>query len=950
MLETLAHLNKSGKTRSFILISLILIFSVCPGLLMSQEIHWIRPDGGERNEYVFFRKDFDLKDEAKKAQLHLYVDSRYALYVNGHYLGFGPIRSYHANPYFDTFDIKPFLKIGVNVIAVLAMNNGMETFQLFDNKGGVAFWGEIITGSEKIDLGIRSWKAKKSAGFDQSTPRFSFAKGPIESWDLRDDSGWNLPGINLESWIAPIPVNNQSDWGKMRPRPIPFLTKDEIKAFRLMGAYPLKKEEDIFTFRVLTPDLDIGQYSIGRPALAYTYIYSPQKQSVNAGLWWGEYFLNGERINPKQVEKTSYHRQEFDLNLNQGWNELLIKNNIIWGTWDFYLSLPSSLGLLVSPSKKLDDVESFRSFVPLDQKLEQQIRQFDLELGLDAAVKAFPDRWRSHKKGEQTNPAKDLAWMEHERSLPLSSTGVFKEPLSFTKDQSEVALFFDMGEIQLGQIFVEGNFPVGTIIDIGFSEELNKDGLPWLYKRHQIGAGLRFVTDGLQKRFQSFKPYGARYLKLIIRSDGRPFSLENVGMLRQVYPFQTDGSFSCSDPLMDRIWEASWRTLQICAEDSYTDTPFRERGLYAGDMIPQIAITQAVSGDMRLAKHSLNLFQDMYRPQMWEGKPIRHEDYILSSLVALDEYVKLTGDWDLVGEHYNNYKSLIGQYQSRYVNGLLKIDDVFIEWTTLNKRDAAMTAYQALYFYSLQRLADWADRFGWEEDKKAYLEEASKIKKSVHLNLWDKDNLNYFDGIKDGEILREKHLTSTIWPVLMGMTDPQFHHSIVSWLKEEILDIGEEIRKEKISPYSAFYLFSLLYRYEESSAVENFIRKHWGPMALHNDRPTVWENFDVVKSDIGTSSHAWSGHPLFFMATETLGVNLGFFKDFDPTIIEIKPQSETLTWAKGTVVHPLGHVEVHWRIVGDNLLLNYKAPQGAKVVVNPKGKLSKLNLIINPEN
>ncbi|MFD2200390.1 hypothetical protein [Shivajiella indica] len=933
-----------------IIICLILFFVVLSDMAFSQKIHWIRSEGGERNEYVFFRKDFDLNEEAKEAQFHLYVDSRYALYVNGHYLGFGPVRSYHANPYFDTYDLKPFLKVGENVIAVLAMNNGMETFQLFDNRGGAAFWGEIFVGNKKIDLGIHSWKAKKSAGYDQSTPRFSFAKGPIESWDLREDSGWNAPGINLEAWMDPVPVRNQSVWGDMRSRPIPFLTKLDIKAFRLMGVYLLKKEEDFFTFRVLTPDLDIGEYSIGHPGLAYTYIYSPKKQKVNAGLWWGEYFLNGEKIHPKEVKVKSYHRQEFELKLNQGWNEMLVRNNVIWGTWDFYLTLPTNLGLSVSPSKKLDGTEWFRSFVPLDQQLELQIRQFDLGLGLDAVVKAFPNEWRSHIKAEKTNPAKDLAWMEPDRNLPLRASSVFKEPLIFTKDQSEIVLFFDMGEIHLGHFFVEGQFPIGSTIDIGFSEELNQEGLPWLYKRHQVGAGLRFVADGSQKRFQSFKPYGARYLKMVVRAENQSFTLDNVGMVRQVYPFEALGSFSSSDPLMDRIWEASWRTLQICAEDSYTDTPFRERGLYAGDMIPQMAMTQAVSGDMRLVKHSLNLFQDMYRPQMWDGEPVRHEDYILSSLVALDEYAKLTGDWELVREHYKNYKSLIGQYQSRYVNGLVKIENVFIEWTTLNKRDAAMTAYQALYYYSLKRLADWADRFGWNEDRESYLEEASKIKQSTHLNLWDQDHLNYFDGIKDGEILKEKHLTSTIWPVLMGVTEPEFQQPIISWLKNEILDIGQETRKEKISPYSAFYLFSLLYRHGESGAVENFIRKHWGPMALHNDRPTVWENFDVIESDIGTSSHAWSGHPMFFMATETLGVNLGFFKDFDPNTIEIKPQSETLTWAKGTVVHPLGPVEVYWRIEGENLLLDYKAPKGAKVLVQPKGKLSKLNLIINPSN
>ncbi|MCR9014205.1 family 78 glycoside hydrolase catalytic domain [Aquiflexum gelatinilyticum] len=928
------------------ILSLLLFIGLAQSVF-SQKLYWIRAEGGERNEYVFFRKEFQLQNEAQRAEIHLYVDSRYNLYVNGHYLGFGPVRSYHAHPYFDTYDLLPFLKKGKNVITVLAMNNGMETFQLFDNKGAALFWGEILAGSEKISLDIKSWKAKKSAGYDQTTPRFSFAKGPIESWDVSKDKGWNTAGTSSDGWQTPVPVANHANWGQMAPRPIPYLTKEDVRALRVMGAYPLKNEEDIYTFRVPAPDLDIEEYSIGHPGLAYTYIYSPKKQKVNAGLWWGEYFLNGNKINPKKTENVSYHRQEFDLELNPGWNELLVRNKVIWGTWDFYLSIPSNLGLAVSPSKKMDDADWFHSFVPLESALEKEIDKLDLKIGIEKAKENFPNQWRSHNRQENTNPAKDLAWMEADLAKPLFPSSAFLEPLIFEENPTGICFFFDMGEMQLGQFFVEGDFPEGSMIDIGFSEELNQEGLPWLYKRHQVGAGLRFVADGDQKRYQSFKPYGARYLKVTVRNNQTPFRLENIGMIRQVYPFETLGSFSSSDPLLDRIWEASWRTLLLCAEDSYTDTPFRERGLYAGDMIPQMAITQAVSGDLRLVKHSLNLFQDMYRPQMWEGAANRHEDYVFSSLIALDEYAKLSGDWDFVKEHYKNYKSLIGQYQNRYENGLVKTDNVFIEWTTINKKDAVMTAFEALYYYSLQRLAEWANHFGFQQDKEAYIQEATLLKENVNSKLWDSSQQNYVDGIKAGSILEEKHITSTIWPTLMGVTEPKDQEVIIDWLKEEILDIGQDTRKEKISPYSSFYLFALLYKFEQSESVENFIRKHWGPMALHNDRPTIWENFDVVNSDIGTSSHAWSGHPLFFFATETLGVNLGFFKDFNPDLIEIQPQSEALSWAKGTVVHPLGPVEVDWRIEGENLFLNYSAPPGAKVSVKPKGKLGKLNLVLN---
>lgn len=86
---------------------------------------------------------------------------------------------------------------------------------------------------------------------------------------------------------------------------------------------------------------------------------------------------------------------------------------------------------------------------------------------------------------------------------------------------------------------------------------------------------------------------------------------------------------------------------------------------------------------------------------------------------------------------------------------------------------------------------------------------------------------------------------------------------------------------------------------------------------------------------------------MFFFATENLGVNLGFFKEFDRHVIEINPQSETLTWAKVTVVHPKDEVFVSWKIEEDNFFLNWKALECVSVNVQPKGKLATFNLIVN---
>ncbi len=190
------------------------------------------------------------------------------------------------------------------------------------------------------------------------------------------------------------------------------------------------------------------------------------------------------------------------------------------------------------------------------------------------------------------------------------------------------------------------------------------------------------------------------------------------------------------------------------------------------------------------------------------------------------------------------------------------------------------------------------------------------------------------------------HLTSSIWPALHKVADSSQTKTIIDYLQVELQDIGNKSRRRKITPYSSFYLFALLYREQETALAEYFMKKHWGPMALHSPHPTVWENFDI-QGNQGTSSHAWSGHPTYFLATETLGINLGFNKPFNPDKIEIMPQSATLSWAEGTVMHPRGPVYIKWEVKGQQLWLEYSAPDDVPVVVAPVGRLGELELVIS---
>ena len=55
--------------------------------------------------HVYFRKTFELPSQPRNAPAYVTADSRYRLYVNGKFVGRGPVRSYPRFQYYDVYDL-----------------------------------------------------------------------------------------------------------------------------------------------------------------------------------------------------------------------------------------------------------------------------------------------------------------------------------------------------------------------------------------------------------------------------------------------------------------------------------------------------------------------------------------------------------------------------------------------------------------------------------------------------------------------------------------------------------------------------------------------------------------------------------------------------------------------------------------------------------------------------
>ena len=61
---------------------------------------------------------------------------------------------------------------------------------------------------------------------------------------------------------------------------------------------------------------------------------------------------------------------------------------------------------------------------------------------------------------------------------------------------------------------------------------------------------------------------------------------------------------------LSRIWDVGWRTAQLCAHETYMDTPYWEQLQYVGDTRIQALISYGVTGDDRLARQAMKAYRD----------------------------------------------------------------------------------------------------------------------------------------------------------------------------------------------------------------------------------------------------------------------------------------------------------------------------------------------------
>jgi alpha-L-rhamnosidase len=150
--------------------------------------------------------------------------------------------------------------------------------------------------------------------------------------------------------------------------------------------------------------------------------------------------------------------------------------------------------------------------------------------------------------------------------------------------------------VLVGTLVVEVSGPAGATVRFQASERLSESGNPM---ETTYDPSLTVTTDGTRRIVESIDIFG---LSGVTAHPDPEVEVHSVVVRERLHPVTGDNSFSCSDPLLNQIYEVGRRTVSICSLDSYVDCPTREQRAWTGDSVVHQLTDLTSNDDWSLAR------------------------------------------------------------------------------------------------------------------------------------------------------------------------------------------------------------------------------------------------------------------------------------------------------------------------------------------------------------
>lgn len=386
------------------------------------------------------------------------------------------------------------------------------------------------------------------------------------------------------------------------------------------------------------------------------------------------------------------------------------------------------------------------------------------------------------------------------------------------------------------------------------------------------------------------------------------------------YPFDQEASrFSCSDSVLNRVWELSKYSIRATSFAGWYIDGDRERIPYEADALINQLSHYCVDREYSMARRTLEYL--IFRPT-WPT------EWILQTvLMAWEDYL-YTGNNDLLFRYYEDLKAktLLALADERgfistktgrvtpevlrsiHFNGTLR--DI-VDWPhpgilglgkqTEGETDGFVfcevnTVVNAYHYRSLDLMARIAGATGHDADSLRFAAQASRLKSSFNQFLFDRRRGVYRDGLGTDHA----SLHANMFPLAFGLVPPEDVSTVVEFIRS---------RGMACSVYGAQFLVDALYAAGEAGygleLLTSTAGRSWYNMIRAGATITMeaWDNDYKPNQDW---NHAWGAAPANLIPRRVMGI-----QPLEPgcSLIAIQPQPGNLRNAE--ILHPTIRGAVH---------------------------------------
>ncbi|MGK7397380.1 MAG: alpha-L-rhamnosidase N-terminal domain-containing protein [Candidatus Cyclobacteriaceae bacterium M3_2C_046] len=433
-----------------------------------------------------------------------------------------------------------------------------------------------------------------------------------------------------------------------------------------------------------------------------------------------------------------------------------------------------------------------------------------------------------------------------------------------------------------------------------------------------------YPEGGMNRVYKPLWVKTFRYIQLDIETAEDPLVISDYYNVFTAYPFQEKAAFETNDPELKKIWDISWRTSRLCAFETYMDCPYFEQLNYPGDTRVQALISLFASGDDRLMKDAIRLFDYSRTPLgITQGRypsriPVMIPTYSLFLIAMLHDLYWYRGDHDFIRSYLPSIRGILEYYEAflDHQNLLNSLEWwQYTDWSyprgtppATNDGQSAMLNLQ--YVYALQKAIDLFEYYGWNYEAERWQTREKAIKEAVATHFYVPQKQLYAETVQKDTFSQH----TNIFAILTNTASPDRHQAIM----EKVINDKNLI---PTSIYFNFYFFRAL----KKAGLANHYIEHldvWRTM-LDYGYTTCGEKGQP--NNERSDCHAWGATPCFDYMNILMGLESaqpGFSQ------IEIKPAFANLPGLKGRFPHPKGEVIIDLKKKADKIAGTVELPEG----------------------